>query len=149
MKTRSVKAGPAQTNHTPRIIALGVLALLLLGALTRGHAQSANRSATDPVGLYTLSSVDGKPVPCTINHEGRVMEVLSGTFIISTNNQITSVMTVSVGDRKNIRIETHATFKLKNSELSMKWKNAGTTKGGVVGQTFTMTNEGMVYLYQR
>jgi hypothetical protein len=58
-------------------------------------------------------------------------------------------MTFSVGDRKNIRSETRATYTVKELELTMKWQNAGTTKGRIAGQTFTMTNEGMAYVYKK
>lgn len=131
-------------NYTARIIALGLLAFLLLCTLARSHAQAADTT----VGVYKLISVDGKNVPCTINHDGRAMNVQTGTFMISTNGQITSVMNISAGDKKR-SIETHATYTEKNSELTMKWQNAGTTKGRVAGNTFTMTNEGMVYVYQK
>jgi hypothetical protein len=148
MKTNPAVSNPVRNYYTPRVIALGMLVVLLLCGLARGHAQSATKS-NSPTGVYSLVSVDGKDVPCTIKHEGTAMNVHSGTFTISTNGQVTSVMTVSVGDRKNARIETHATYTVKESELTMKWQNAGTTKGRVAGQTFTMTNEGMVYVYKK
>lgn len=135
-------------NYTARIIAVGLLAFLILCALARGHAQTADKAATSPVGVYTLVSVDGKHVPCTINHDGRAMNVQSGTFTISTNGQITSVMTISVGDKKR-SIETRASYTEKGTELTMKWQNAGMTKGRVADKTFTMTNEGMAYVYRK
>ena len=48
--------------------------------------------------------------------------------------EITSVMIVLVGDKKR-SIETHATYTEKNSELTMKWQNAGMTKGRVADKT--------------
>lgn len=149
MKTKISTMGPARNNYTPRFIALAALATMLLSALARAHGQPAEKKEVNPVGAYTLVSVDGKDVPCTINHEGTAMIVHAGTFTIATNGQITSVMIFSVGDRKNLRHETHATYKMKNAELTMKWKNAGMTKGRIVGQTFTMTNEGMAYVYKQ
>lgn len=149
MKTQTTNTNPIRINYTPRFIALVALAILLLCALVRAHGQSSQRPSTDPAGAYTLVSVDGKTVPCIINHEGTAMNVQSGTFTITTNGHITSVMVVSVGDRKNIRCETHATYKAKDSEFTMKWQNAGMTKGRLTGQTFTMTNEGMAYVYRK
>jgi hypothetical protein len=143
-----MKTNRLAVDYTVRIIAVSLLTLLLLSVLARGHAQTASQAAS-PAGIYTLVSVDGKNVPCTINHDGRKMDVQSGAFTISTNGQVTSVMTVSVGDRKDIRIERTATYTAKNAELTMKWQNAGITKGAVAGQTFTMTNEGMAYVYRK
>ena len=144
-----MKVNRSAIDYTVRIIAISLLAFLLLCMLGRGNAQTADKVATSPTGVYTLVSVDGKNVPCVINHDGRKMDVQSGTFTISTNGQITSVMTVSVADRKNIRVERGASYTVKNSELTMKWQNAGTTKGALAGRTFTMTNEGMAYVYRK
>jgi hypothetical protein len=38
---------------------------------------------------------------------------------------------------------------VKETELTMKWQNAGMTKGRIIGQTFTMTNEGIAYVYRK
>ena len=149
MRTSSTSITSNRSNHTPRVIALGVLAILFLLALARASAQTAEKAIASPAGVYTLTSVDGKNVPCTIDHDGKKMEVQSGTFTVSTNGQITSVMTVSVGDRKNLRIERTATYTMKNSELTMKWQNAGMTKGRVAERTLITTNEGMAYVYQK
>jgi len=144
-----MKTNRSAINYAARSIALGLLAFLFLCALARGHAQTANQAATIPAGVYTLVSVDSKNVPCTIKHGGTTMNVQSGTFTITTNGHITSVMTVSVGDRKDVQVERTATYTAKHSELTMKWQNAGITKGHVAGQTFTMTNEGLAYVYRK
>ena len=144
-----MKTKRSAVNYSARIIALGVLAFLLILTIARGHAQSADQTAASPVGIYTLVSIDGKNVPCSINHEGKKMDVQSGTFTVATNGQITSVMVVSVGDRKDVHVQRTATYTAKNSELTMKWQKAGMTKGRVADKTFTMTNEGMAYVYQK
>ena len=149
MKTNCVATHSRCTHHLPRLIALGLLALLLLGGLARSRAQSANQPAPAASDTYALVSVDGKKVPCTIDHEGTAMQVHSGTFTVTTNGQVTSVMIISVGDKKNVRIERTATYTEKNSELTMKWQNFGMTKGQIAGNTFTMTNEGMAYVYKK
>jgi len=149
MKAHPLTIGYTPKHSTARCIAVSLLVALLLGALSRAHGQTAGKAAVAPAGVYALLSVDGKPVPCTLNHEGTAMDVRSGTFTISTNGQCSSLMVVSVGDRKNLRVERQATYKLKNAELTMTWKGAGLTKGRVAGQTFTMTNEGMAYVYRK
>ena len=146
MKTkRAARLHPLE-RHLPRLIALGLLLAVFLCTLARSRAQPA---ASDPAGVYTLVSVAGKAVPCTIDHEGTAMSVQSGTLTIATNAHVTSVMIISVGDRRDIRCETHATCKQKDAELTMRWQHAGTTQGRVTGATFTMTNEGMAYVYRK
>lgn len=149
MKTHPANISPVRIDYTPRVIAFVVLTILLLCAVARGHAQGADKTTANAAGIYKLASVDGKNVPCIINHDGTTMNVESGTFTITTNGQITSVMTVSVGDKKNVRVERTATYTAKGLELTMKWQNFGTTKGRIAGQTFTMTNEGMAYVYKK
>jgi hypothetical protein len=144
-----MKTNCSAVNYTARMIALGILAFLLLLTLARVHAQTPEKPAASPAGVYKLMSVDNKNVPCTINHDGRKMDVQSGAFTITTNGQITSVMTISVGDKKDVRVERTAIYTAQSGELTMKWQNAGTTKGRIVGPTFTMTNEGMTYVYQK
>ena len=144
-----MKTNGSAINYTARIIAVGILAFMLLLALARVHAQTPGNAVASPAGVYKLMSVDGKNVPCAINHDGRKMDVQSGHFTITTNSRITSVMTISVGDRRDIRVERTATYTAKSGALTMKWQNAGTTKGQIVGQTFTMTNEGIAYVYQK
>lgn len=148
MRNHSIIVGPDRFNHTPRVIALVVLAILFFCALARASAQTTDATANF-AGLYKLVSVNGKNVPCTVNHDGTAMDVQSGTFTITTNGQVTSIMTVSVGDRQNLRVERTATYTVKNAEFTMKWQNAGITKGRLAGQTFTMTNEGMMYVYRK
>ena len=149
MKPIRRHANAVHNDHTPRIIAIVLLTVLLVCGLARARVQAADKPAASPAGVYQLVSVDGKNVPCTINHSGTTMNVQSGTFTITTNGQVTSVMTVSVGNRKDIRVERHATCMVKDAELTMKWQNAGTTKGRVTGRTFAITNEGVVYVYTR
>jgi hypothetical protein len=148
MRTYTTRVNRHRTDYTPRVIAFLLLFVLLLCAAARGQAQAVEQ-ASSVAGVYTLMSVDGRSVPSTINHDGKGMNVHSGTFTVTTNGQVTSVMTVSVGDRKNLRVERTATYTLTNSELTMKWQNAGITKGRIVDQTFTMTNESVAYVYRK
>jgi hypothetical protein len=131
--------------NTPRLIAFFLLAALLLCALARGQ----ETPALNPAGVYTLVSMDGKTVPCTIAHEGNAMRIQSGSFTITTNGQCFSRMVISVRDHTNIVCDTQATYTLKGAELTMIWRGAGRTKGAVTGNTFTMTNEGLAYVYQK
>jgi hypothetical protein len=138
-------------NHTPRLLALALLSILLLGVLAgcKSKSASAEPASVNPVGVYSLVSMDGKPVPCTITHDGRAMGIQSGTFTITADGWCDSLMVISVGSKTNIHCQTHATYTLSGDELTMRWKNAGWTKGHVAGDTFTMMNEGMELVYQR
>jgi hypothetical protein len=56
-------------------------------AKVAGDAQTAaaTRADANPVGTYALVSVDGKQLPCTLQHEGQSPTIKSGTFIINAD----------------------------------------------------------------
>lgn len=58
-------------------------------------------------------------------------------------------MNFSANSRTNLNHVVNASYSVADTELTMKWEHAGMTKGQVVGNTFTMTNEGMVLSYQK
>ena len=75
MKAKSSSNKTNLETYTARIVALGLLAACLLLALTGCQHESTANPGPDPAGAYALISVDGKTVPCTINHEGTAMTV--------------------------------------------------------------------------
>ena len=42
-----------------------------------------------------------------------------------------------------------ATYTREGGKLSMQWEGAGSTTGTVEGNTFTMDNEGMVFVFRK
>lgn len=51
--------------------------------------------------------------------------------------------------RCDVHREVNATHTREGAKLTMERIGAGTTKGNVKGNTFTMDNEGMVFAYQK
>ncbi len=119
-------------------------ALMLIGA---GCQQTA-KVATDanPVGTYALASIDGNKVPCTLQHEGHTMTVDSGSFVINPDGTCSSKVVLA---GRSSAMEVKATYKREGSKLTMQWTGAGTTVGTIEGDTFTMNNEGMVFVYRK
>ena len=115
-----------------------------VGADTKTVAAAA--ADVNPVGTYTLVSVDGNKVPCTVQHEGHTMTINSGGFIINADGTCSSKM--SLGGR-DAAIEVKATYTREGPKLTMKWQGAGMTIGTVEGDMFTMDNEGMVFAYRK
>jgi hypothetical protein len=141
-------------THTPRIIALILLAACLLLIFNSCWAQAAgNNSAAglDPATstVYALVSVDGKAVPCVLTHEDTTMTVQAGSFTMATNNCCGTSMTITVGTNKAVNILRQATYEQSGNELTMKWKGFGSTKGTLAGDDFTMNNEGMIFVYHK
>ena len=53
-----------------------------------------------PLAFTRLVSAGRQTRALHLNHEGTAMDVQSGPFTITTNGQCSSLMVVSVGDRK-------------------------------------------------
>ena len=107
---------------------------------------AAPAAAVDPAGTYALATVDGKPVPCTLTHEGHTMTIKSGQFVITADGTCRSQMVL---EGFNAPIERSATYTQAGTKLTMKWQGFGRTEGSVEGNTFTMNNEGMVLVYRK
>lgn len=103
----------------------------------------------NPVGAYALVSVDGKNVPCVVDHEGHSITVKSGTFDIKADGTCVSKVAFAVPSGGDVSRDVEATYSRTGAKLVMQWKGAGTTTGTVDGDTFTMNNEGMVFAYRK
>jgi len=136
--------------HAPRsLLGLGLLSacLMLVGTGCKPGATTA--ADINPIGSYALVSVDGQAVPCTTTHEGHTMTIKSGLFTINDDGTCRSRITLAMPSRPDMNVEVKATYTRKGPELTMQWEGAGTTLGNVNGNTFTMTNESMVFAYAK
>jgi hypothetical protein len=139
----------SRESQTPRIVALCLLSALLLLAVTGCQNKTSVSDALNPAGVYTLVSVDNKTVPCSLTHGATVMTVKSGAFTINPDGSCHSLVTFSVPPHPDANREVKATYTQKGAELTMNWEGAGMTKGQINGNQFTMTNEGMIFSYQK
>lgn len=149
MKPKHSSARVQIENNTTRIIALGLLAVTLLLSLVGCKSQSRSIADINPAGTYTLVSVDGKDVPCETKHNGATMTLKSGVFTINSDGTCRSLMTFSLPPHKEINREVKATYIRKGAELTMRWEHLGVTRGNIAADTFTMNNEGMVFIFRK
>ena len=116
------------------------------------RAKLAEAKAKAIAGVYKLATVNGKPVPTAVAHEGANLEVRSGTFTITAEGTCQSQMTFVPPSGKEATVNTSATYILQGTnlnQLKMQWRGAGMTDGTIAGETFTMDNEGMVFGYKK
>jgi hypothetical protein len=119
---------------------------LAMAACTPKHA---SRADADIAGSYTLMSVDGKPMPADIAHEGAALQVRSGTFIIKADGTCSTKTVFVPPSGTELAKEVSATYTKDGQTLTMRWQGAGTTIGTIDGRTFTMNNEGLVFVYRK
>ena len=149
MKTNALTAHITLETFAPRILALGLLAVLLLLALTGCKNAATHTAAIHPVGIYTLASIDGKSVPCNLTHEDAAMVVKSGSLTFNADGTCRSFSIFSLPPHPDIQREVNATCTQNGAELTLRWNGAGITQGQLHGDTFTMNNEGMIFCYRK
>jgi hypothetical protein len=155
MKTKQRELNGEQGRTTRHLLQLCLLPLfmVMVGTGCKQEAKVAADTKTaaaaadiNPVGTYTLVTVDGNKVPGTVQHEGHTMTINSGSFIINADGTCSSKMSLTGRDAA---IEVKATYTREGPKLTMQWQGAGMTVGTVEGDTFTMNNEGMIFAYRK
>ena len=149
MKTKTLSQTANIETYTPRILALGLLAVLTLLAVTGCQQETPPAAAREPSGVYNLVSVDGKNVPCNVTHEGVALTVKSGSFTLNADGTCRSLSTFAVPPNPDVHRDVKATYTRQGTELTMRWEGAGMTQGNLDGDTFTMNNEGMIFSYHK
>ena len=136
---------------TRSLVISGTLFSALVLALAWTGSMHGVKAADDinPTGTYTLLSVNGNSVPCTLTHEGVSLTITKGFFTINGDGTCMSNVTFIPPNKVEVNNEVKATYTLAGSTLTMKWERAGITTGSVSGNTFTMNNEGMVFVFQK
>jgi hypothetical protein len=149
MKTKSNRSNLKPQNTPPHCLGLCLISIFLVLAGTGCKNETGGGAGLDPTGVYALISVDGKNVPCSLFHEGESPTIKSGVFTITADSHCRSQIIFSVKPGQDITREVKASYTRQGTELTMQWEGAGVTMGNVNGNTFTMTNEGTVFVYRK
>ena len=149
MKTELNKSNIKHQSAMPHFLGLCLISAFLMLAWTGCKNEAGSNANIDPTGVYALVSVDGKSLPCSLTHEGAVPTIKSGVFTIKADSNCSSQITFSVPTRGDMSREVKATYTRQGTQITMQWEGAGMTMGNVSGNTFTMTNEGMVFAYRK
>jgi hypothetical protein len=124
--------------------------LLTVGLLFSACKQEVKvTGASDPTGVYALVAVNGNQMPASISHEGTSLQVRSGSFTIKGDGTCSTKTVFVPPTGSEATREVSATYTRDGAKLTMRWQGAGTTTGTVEGNTFTMNNEGMVFVYRK
>ncbi len=150
----------AVTRFVPCFILCALTACVLLSGCRRAETPRPATPASSPAaadaaklpditGSYTLVSINGTPLPFTVTHEGPGIQVTSGTFTIRPDGTCASVAAFVMPSGQAQSREVSATYTRDGSRLTMQWQGAGVTNGTIEGDTFTMDNEGQLFLYRK
>jgi len=147
MKNNQVQA---QLERLPlvRLLAIAGILLIALCAMLGCSPKPPAGAEINPAGTYNLVSVDGKTLPCAVAHAGSPL-VKSGSFVINADGTCSSRIVLSTPSGGETTREVQASYVRQGEFLTMKWIGAGTTRGRVAGDTFTLNNEGIVFTYRK
>jgi len=157
MKSKQNELNGEQRQATRHLLQLCWLPLFMV-LICAGCKQDAKVAAdsnpkaaadSNPVGTYALESVAGNKVPCTVQHEGHALGVQSGSFTIKADGTCSTKTVFVPPSGTEATREVSATYTKEGSRLTMQWQGAGTTTGTMEGSTFTMDNEGMLFVYRK
>ena len=119
------------------------------GVARVGKQEAKISSGGNPTDIYALVSVNGNKVPASVSHDGTALQVRSGTFTIKADGTCSTKTVFVPPSGKEATREVSATYAKDGIKLTMQWKGAGMTTGTIEGNTFTMDNEGMVFVYAK
>jgi hypothetical protein len=123
------------------------LASLLLVACNQG---SKTEESYDFTGTYNLVSVDGHAVPYAPIHEGQqAPEIVSSSISLKDDGTFSMVMSYTNPSGGTISNDFTGTYTSQGSDFNLKWEGAGQTKVTIEGDTLTLNNEGMLFVYQK
>lgn len=131
---------------TPRVfVAVSSLLGVMMGFACNSARRPLGRGGL--VAVYTLVSVDGKPLPASVSHGGAQLQVKSGTMTFRPGQRcVSKTMFVPPSTTPVVR-EVAASYTTAGSNITMRWDGAGITRGTLDGDRFTMDNEGMRFVY--
>ena len=129
---------------------LSFLFLLTAGIVLSACQQKTKDTAgADPTGVYGLVSVNGNKAPASVSHEGTALQVRSGSFTLKADGTCGTKTTFVPPSGSEATREVSATYTKQGPKLTMHWRGAGMTTGTIEGDTFSMDNEGMLFVYKK
>src|SRR5579862_1728994 len=149
MKIKSNPPNLKSQNTLPHFLGLCLISVFLVLAGTGCKNEAGGNASLDPTGVYALVSVDGKSLPCSLFHEWESPTIKSGVFTITADSHCRSQIIFALPPGQDMTREVKTSYTRQGAELTMHWEGAGVTMGHVNGNTFTMTNEGTVFVYQK
>lgn len=148
MKTQSYSRISSRTRFVRSFVLPG-LVLVLGVAVCACRPQAPVGGASEISGLYTLIGVGGHTVPATLDHDGAKLQVRSGSMTLGADGTCRSTMVFVPPSGVEATREVAASFTREGTKLDLQWQGAGRTTGYITGDTFTMENEGMEFVYRK
>ncbi len=123
--------------------------LIAISVIASCTAQKASLADAEFIGSYTLVSVDGQVVPADVMHGRTKLKVLRGIFTINPNGTCRSTTVFIPPPGQQVTRDVSATYVRQGANLTMQWKGFGVTVGTVQGNSFSMDNHGMLFVYTK
>jgi hypothetical protein len=124
-------------------IALAVMAIVgipLAGKLRKGDNRAAN--------TYTLVTVAGHTLPYAPRYGGQqTPEIVSSTLRLNADGTFVSTMQYGKSTGNATR-DSNGTYTREGANYVLSWEGAGQTSATIEENKLTMSNEGVLFVYQ-
>jgi hypothetical protein len=129
------------------------VALLVFAATVACGGDSSTSPSASVTGTYTLKSVNGSQLPFTVFDFGtEKYEILDDAVILSEGGTWTESGTdrsTLNGQATTSTITDAGTYTLNGTAITFVSAQTGTTNGSVSSNTLTITDQGIVAVYQK
>ncbi|MGY8800290.1 MAG: hypothetical protein ACKVG4_16120 [Longimicrobiales bacterium] len=130
-----------------------VLPVLLVAVFLAGCGDSITEADSTPVGSYALISLNGQPLPLTIEElPGESVTLTSATLTLNADGTCSLLSTIQETTATGTATETDSsigTWGNTGNAISFAWSDGTALAGSWSGDTIVITSEGFVYLFER
>jgi hypothetical protein len=129
------------------VLALSAASLLACG-------DSSGPGVSSAIGTWNLVSVNGSPLPYTVVliQPTYRLEVLSDVFVATANGTFTETFTTRETENGTVTTTTetdNGTWSQTGNTVTIVYSDATTSTATISGNTITLSEQGLVLVYQR
>ena len=122
-------------------------------AVACGSDSTTQPTTASLAGTWTLQSVNGNPLPFTLQTSGTDrLDLLSDVVTASANGTYTEVLQFrpTINGQSTTQSQSDAgTFTVNGTAVTLSSNQAGNITGALTGHTLTLTEEGFVWVFAK
>ena len=134
-----------------RKIVLMLLALML--PLAACGDDSTGPGETNITGTYTLQTVGGSPLPATLDQRGADrLQITAGRTTLNQDRTFSQSLTLRItqsGAVTTTEFPLNGTYTQNNNAIIFRYNDGEEAAGSISGNTLTITDEGLVFVFRK
>ena len=126
------------------------LAFLIFGITACGDDATG---LEDVVGIYTLQTIEGDPLPWVLLQVGADMiEVIAGSVTLNADRTCTDSITLRITQGGIVTSDPETdecTYTTDGQAVTLSYEDDTVSSGSIIGSTLTITDDGFVFIFRR